>query len=106
MLRGGAGLLLVLLALTLLMLSIKALSAPRRERPRPAASAPDPVRAVVDREEARRAKKAGLVPAPGSFGELCQHDVDDLTTALLLAIVADDIKAPLNELRFISVKEV
>ena len=46
------------------------------------------------------------VPAPGSTGEVDLHSVDDRTAALLMAIVADEIKAPLNELRFISIKEV
>lgn len=49
---------------------------------------------------------AGMVPAKGSIGEINLHDVDDKTAALLIAIVADEIKAPLNELRFISIREV
>ena len=49
---------------------------------------------------------AGKVPAPGSVGECRLHSVDDQTAALLMAIVADNIKVPLNELRFISIKEV
>ena len=47
-----------------------------------------------------------MIPAPGSAGEIDLHSVDDRTAALLMAIVADEIKAPLNELRFISIKEV
>lgn len=46
------------------------------------------------------------VPATGSFGELELNTVDDRTAALLMAIVADHIGAPLNELRFISIREV
>jgi len=45
-------------------------------------------------------------PAPGSCGDVKRFDVPDKTAAMLMAIVADQIKAPLNELRFISIKEV
>ena len=44
--------------------------------------------------------------APGSAGELALHDVEPKTAALLMAIVADKMGKPLNELRFISIKEV
>ena len=45
-------------------------------------------------------------PAPGSAGELKLHDVDPRTAALLMAIVADKMGKPINELRFKSIKEV
>ena len=44
--------------------------------------------------------------APGSAGELKLHDVKPKTAAMLMAIVADKMGKPLNELRFISIKEV
>ena len=44
--------------------------------------------------------------APGSAGELALHDVVPKTAAMLMAIVADKMGKPLNELRFISIKEV
>ena len=44
--------------------------------------------------------------APGSAGALMLHDVEPRTAALLMAIVADKMGKPLNELRFISIKEV
>lgn len=44
--------------------------------------------------------------APGSAGKLKIHDVDPKTAAMLMAIVADQLQTPLNELRFISIKEV
>ncbi|MCD8350487.1 MAG: OadG family protein [Planctomycetaceae bacterium] len=46
-----------------------------------------------------------MVPATGSLGEIKLHKVDDTTAAMLMAIVADELKAPLNELRFISIRE-
>ena len=44
--------------------------------------------------------------APGTAGELKLHDVEPRTAAMLIAIVADKMGKPLNELRFISIKEV
>ena len=44
--------------------------------------------------------------APGTAGKLKLFDVEPKTAALLMAIVADKMGKPLNELRFISIKEV
>ena len=44
--------------------------------------------------------------APGSAGELKMYDVEPKTAAMIMAIVADKLHKPLNELRFISIKEV
>ena len=44
--------------------------------------------------------------APGSAGEIKLHDVPDRTAAMLMAIVADKMGKPLNELRFISIREI
>jgi Na+-transporting methylmalonyl-CoA/oxaloacetate decarboxylase gamma subunit len=68
---------------------------------------------------AANAKKAAAAPAPapaapeapkpvapGAAGELKLHDVEPKTAAMLMAIVADKLGKPLNELRFISIKEV
>ena len=45
-------------------------------------------------------------PAPGSAGKIALHDVPDKTAAMLMAIVADRTVKPLNQLRFISIREV
>lgn len=44
--------------------------------------------------------------ARGSCGGIMLHDVPDATAAMIMAIVADELKTPLNELRFISIQEV
>ncbi len=44
--------------------------------------------------------------APGSAGQLKLHNVEPKTAAMLMAIVADKLQKPLNELRFISIKEI
>lgn len=49
---------------------------------------------------------AAAKPAPGTAGELKLYDTDPRDAALVMAIVADTLGKPLNELRFISIKEV
>ena len=44
--------------------------------------------------------------APGSAGEVKRFDVPDKEAAMIMAIVADQLGKPLNELRFKSIKEV
>ena len=68
--------------------------------------------------KANKAKAAAAAPvtvtpvaaaapeAPGTAGQLKLHDVPPKTAAMLMAIVADQMGKPLNELRFISIKEV
>ena len=63
----------------------------------PAAPAAD----VLPADEAPRTPAA-----PGSAGKLKLHDVEPKAAAMLMAIVADKLGKPPNELRFISIKEV
>ena len=49
---------------------------------------------------------APAATAPGSAGKLKLYDVEPKTAAMLMAIVAHKMGKPLNELRFISIKEV
>lgn len=44
--------------------------------------------------------------APGSAGHVKLFDVPDKEAAMIMAIVADKMQTPLNELHFISIKEV
>lgn len=46
------------------------------------------------------------VPAPGTVGKIALHDVPDKTAAMLMAIVASKTGKPLNQLRFISIREI
>ena len=52
------------------------------------------------------APEAPKPTAPGTAGQLKLHDVEPKPAAMLMAIVADKMGKPLNELRFISIKEV
>ena len=50
--------------------------------------------------------EAPKAEAPGSAGAIKLYNVEPKTAAMLMAIVADKTGKPLNELRFISIKEV
>ena len=66
-----------------------------------AAAAPAAVPAA-----APAAPAANAAAAPGSAGQLKLYDVPPKTAAMIMAIVANQMGKPLNELRFISIKEV
>ncbi len=52
------------------------------------------------------APKAEAPTAPGSAGQLKLYNVEPKTAAMVMAIVADKMGRPINELRFLSIKEV
>jgi Na+-transporting methylmalonyl-CoA/oxaloacetate decarboxylase gamma subunit len=93
------GMLVVFLMLVILMVIIFAMTSimERPGRKSKVVSAP---------EAATSAVTAEAPTAPGSCGEVSVYDVPDATAAMLMAIVADKLDTPLNELRFISIKEV
>ena len=57
-------------------------------------------------EAAPAAAPAAPAVAPGTAGQLKLYDVPPKTAAMIMAIVANQMGKPLNELRFISIKEV
>ena len=62
--------------------------------------------AVSAAPAAAPAAAAAPQTAPGSAGSLKLYDVEPKIAAMLMAIVANKMGKPLNELRFISIKEV
>ena len=63
--------------------------------------------AAVAAAPAPAEKPATVIPtAPGSAGKLKLYNVEPKTAAMIMAIVADKMEKPLNELRFLSIKEV
>ena len=89
---------LVLLMCVVILLG-KALAGTNRKAEAPAASA-------SAASPASAAPPASAPPAPGSAGEVKLFDVPDKEAAMIMAIVADKMGKPLNELRFKSIKEV
>ena len=57
-------------------------------------------------KEAAPETPASQALAPGSAGQIQLNDVPDETAAMLMAIVADELGKPLNEIRFVSIREV
>lgn len=104
--QSVVGLALVFMVLVILMAIIYLMSAifkaaDNRKKPATAAVAASAVTAAV-----AAPRGAAALPGRGSCGEVKLYDVPDATAAMLMAIVADEMGAPLNELRFISIKEV
>ncbi len=61
---------------------------------------------TVEAPPAAPVPQAERPAAPGSAGQVKIHNVEPKTAAMLMAIVADKMGKPLNELRFISIREV
>ncbi len=104
---GQAGILallgyaVVFFGLILLMIVVIALGKVFSAKDAKAAKQPKATPAV-----APAAPAAPAAVAPGAAGQLKLHDVEPKTAAMIMAIVADKLGKPLNELRFISIKEV
>ena len=86
----------LILLMGVIIIMGKAFMAKDKKAAAAAAAAPAPAAAPA----------AEPVPAPGTAGKLKLHDVEPKTAAMIMAIVADKMGKPLNELRFISIKEV
>ena len=98
---AGLGYLIVFVGLIALMAVITILGKAFQAKDAKAkAAAPAPAAAPA------AAPAVNAEPAPGSAGKLKLHDVEPKTAAMLMAIVADKMGKPINELRFISIKEV
>ncbi len=95
------GIAVVFAMLLALMVVIKIMGALLGDKPKKADAA-----AKVDTAPAQGGIPAGKVPAPGSLGDIAIHDVPEKTAAMIMAIVADEMNTPLNELRFKSIKRV
>ena len=63
-------------------------------------------RKAVKAPAAAPAAPAAPAAAPGTAGELKLYDTDPRDAAMVMAIVADKLGKPLNELRFKSIREV
>jgi len=51
-------------------------------------------------------EKKQIAYAKGSCGDLCLNNVSERDAAMVMAIVADQLNTPLNQLKFKSIKEV
>jgi len=91
------GLILLMIIITVMgKIFVAQASKKTAEAAAPAAPAAAPVAAAP----------AAPVAAPGSAGPVKLYDTPPKTAAMIMAIVANQMGKPLNELRFISIKEV
>ena len=84
---------LILLMAVIILMSKYFIAKSAKITPAPAADVPVPLE--VKKPE-----------AAGTAGELKLYDTDAADAAMIIAIVADSLGKPLNQLRFISIKEV
>ncbi len=97
---GLLGYLVVFFGLILLMIVVILMGkyfVAKANKEKTAAAEAAPVVAAVEPVKAE---------APGTAGELKLYDTDPRDAAMIMAIVADTLGKPLNQLRFISIKEV
>ena len=100
------GLILLMIVITIMgkFFTAKANKPAKAETAAPAAA---PVAAAPAAPVAAPAAAAVVSEAaPGTAGQLKLYDTPPKTAAMIMAIVADKMGKPLNELRFISIKEV
>lgn len=83
---------LILLMVVIILMSKFFIAKKTEAAPAPVAAAP--------------AAEAAKPEAHGTAGELKLYDTDPRDAAMVMAIVADTLGKPLNQLRFISIKEV
>ena len=96
------GYLVVFIGLAVLMLVIIIVGRIMVAKMKKPAAAPE---AAAPAAVSAPAAKA-LPAAPGAAGEVKIYDTDPRDAAMIMAIVADKLQKPLNELRFVSIKEV
>ena len=92
----GFAVVFIALAVVWVIITTLAKAVGGAKKPAPAAGAAAPAAAPAP---------AGK-PAPGSAGEIKLYTVPEKQAAMVMAIVADKMGKPLNELRFKSIKEV
>lgn len=87
----------LILLMTVVIIMGKAMTA-KKAAPAAASAAESPAAAAAPAKDGPA--------APGSAGQIALHDVSDKDAAMIMAIVADELGKPINELRFKSIKEV
>ncbi len=96
------GYLVVFLGLALLMAILHLMGAVFKAKSKKAQTQP----AAEMVETAVKPAEENKPLAPGSAGHVKLFDVPDKEAAMVMAVVAYKMQKPLNELRFISIKEV
>ena len=97
----------VFAGLVILMILLYCTGAYFKSKDAKAKAAADAAKAAAQKEAPVQPETKAEAPlAPGSAGHVKLFDVPDKEAAMIMAIVADKMQKPLNELHFISIKEV
>ena len=96
----------VFFGLILLMLVVMAMGKVFMAKDAKAQEAPAAAPAAAPVSVGLAAMDPSNAAAPGTAGQLKLYDTPPKTAAMIMAIVAHQMGKPLNELRFISIKEV
>lgn len=96
------GYLVVFVGLLILMTVISVMGAYFKSKEK----APEPEMKETAPNKIPKLVKVNKPLAKGSAGHVKLYDVSDKEAAMIMAIVADNMKKPINELHFISIKEV
>ena len=96
------GYLVVFMGLVMLMCVIFGMGKIMHKEKKPAAAPA----AAAPAAPAPAAAAPKAEPAPGTAGDFKLYNTDPRDAAMVMAIVADTLGKPLNELRFISIREV
>lgn len=97
----------VFAGLVILMILLYCTGAYFKSKDAKAKAAADAAKAAAQKAAPAQPETKTEAPlAPGSAGHVKLFDVPDKEAAMIMAIVADKMQKPLNELHFISIKEV
>lgn len=110
-LYSGLGMVIVFFGLICLMIVINLMAKlVRKNAQAPAAAAPAAAPAAMSAPAAAapavKAVRQDTAAAPGSAGEIKLCNVSDRDAAMIMAITANAMGKPLNEIRFKSIREV
>ena len=84
----------LLIAIIVIMSKLNLSDEPKKAKGAAAAAAPT------------ASANADVPLAPGTAGDFKLYNTDPRDAAMVMAIVADELQKPLNELRFVSIREI
>ncbi|MDE6834356.1 MAG: OadG family protein [Ruminococcus sp.] len=100
------GYMVVFAGLLILMIVISVMGAYFKSKEKTTVKSVEPVQKKPSPNKIPKLKKVNKPVARGSAGHVKLYDVSDKEAAMIMAIVADTMQKPINELHFISIREV
>ncbi|MDE6670717.1 MAG: OadG family protein [Ruminococcus sp.] len=100
------GYVVVFSGLLILMIVISSMGGYFKSKEKAVTETVEPVQKKTSPNKIPKLKKVNKPVARGSAGHVKLYDVPDKEAAMIMAIVADTMQKPINELHFISIREV